>query len=62
MDSLRVYVKGGAGGTGLPKLDGVGGNGGNVYVRATDRMESLQQVRSHNTTQRYTAQAGQCST
>ncbi|KAJ8958882.1 hypothetical protein NQ318_019650 [Aromia moschata] len=35
-DSLRVFVQGGAGGNGLPKFGGVGGNGGNVIVVGKD--------------------------
>lgn len=31
LDSLRIYAKGGFGGTGLPKYGGVGGQGGCVY-------------------------------
>jgi serine/threonine-protein kinase OSR1/STK39 len=32
IDTLRLHVKGGAGGMGYPKYGGVGGAGGNVYV------------------------------
>lgn len=32
LDSLRLYVKGGAGGMGYPKYGGFGGAGGDVYV------------------------------
>ncbi|GBP56854.1 GTP-binding protein 10 homolog [Eumeta japonica] len=31
LDSLRIHVKGGTGGTGLPKYGGLGGQGGCVY-------------------------------
>lgn len=34
IDSLRIRVKGGSGGHGLPKYGGVGGNGGDVYLEA----------------------------
>ena len=34
IDSLRGFVKGGAGGTGLPQVGGLGGRGGDVYVEA----------------------------
>ncbi|CAF4371471.1 unnamed protein product, partial [Adineta steineri] len=33
IDKLRVYVRGGRGGTGLKKYGGIGGQGGNVLVR-----------------------------
>jgi len=61
IDSLRIYVKAGTGGTGLPKVDGVGGVGGNIYVRASEKIESLQEVRRINQSQRYIAPAGECS-
>ncbi|KOC68835.1 GTP-binding protein 10 like protein [Habropoda laboriosa] len=32
IDSLRLHVAGGAGGSGLPRYGGIGGAGGNVYV------------------------------
>lgn len=32
LDSLRLYVQGGAGGQGLKKITGVGGKGGDVYL------------------------------
>ena len=35
IDSLRVYVKGGHGGNGMPKYGGVGGKGGDVIIKAT---------------------------
>ncbi|KAG8573766.1 hypothetical protein GDO81_012539 [Engystomops pustulosus] len=34
VDNLRILVKGGAGGMGLPRLGGEGGKGGDVYVVA----------------------------
>ena len=61
MDSLRLYVKGGTGGTGMPGLDGVGGDGGNIYVRATEKISSLHEVRRNNSSQRYYADPGDCS-
>ena len=62
VDSLRLYVKGGTGGTGLPPVDGVGGNGGNIYVRATESISSLHEVRRNNISQRYSADPGDNST
>lgn len=38
MDNLRLYVRGGTGGMGLPRLGGQGGNGGDVWVVATKNM------------------------
>ncbi|KAG8010061.1 GTP-binding protein 10 [Nibea albiflora] len=38
MDNLRLYVRGGSGGMGLPRLGGQGGNGGNVWVVASKKM------------------------
>ena len=61
MDSLRLYVKGGTGGTGLPALDGVGGDGGNIYVRATETISSLHEVKRNNNSQRYYADPGDSS-
>ncbi|XP_075965626.1 GTP-binding protein 10 isoform X1 [Anarhichas minor] len=38
VDNLRLYVRGGGGGMGLPRLGGIGGNGGDVWVVATKNM------------------------
>uniref|UniRef100_V5GJC9 Putative gtp-binding protein 10 n=1 Tax=Ixodes ricinus TaxID=34613 RepID=V5GJC9_IXORI len=38
-DKLRLNVRGGNGGTGLPRFGGVGGEGGSVYVQAKDKVE-----------------------
>ncbi|KAL1512507.1 hypothetical protein ABEB36_002089 [Hypothenemus hampei] len=56
-DSLRVFVSGGAGGNGLPKFGGIGGNGGNVIVEAKEGI-TLENVFKQNRTKRYVAQAG----
>ena len=61
IDSLRIYVKGGSGGAGLPPVDGVGGHGGSVYIRASEEVSNLHDVRRRNTKQRYVAQAGEDS-
>jgi len=61
IDSLRVYVKGGTGGAGLPPVDGVGGHGGNIYVRANEEISSLHHVRRKNNSQRYLADPGEDS-
>lgn len=41
LDSLRLLVKGGAGGMGLPKYGGVGGKGGDVYVQTDKSMNEI---------------------
>ena len=61
IDTLRVYVKGGTGGAGLPPVDGVGGHGGSVWVRASEKIGSLHDVRRKNMSQRYIADVGEDS-
>ncbi|XP_070154174.1 GTP-binding protein 10 homolog [Polyergus mexicanus] len=36
IDTLRLHVRGGTGGAGLPRYGGIGGAGGNVYMIAKD--------------------------
>ncbi|XP_066999815.2 GTP-binding protein 10 homolog isoform X2 [Anabrus simplex] len=36
IDSLRLHVRGGAGGNGLPRYGGIGGKGGDIYVEAKE--------------------------
>lgn len=36
IDSLRLYLKAGAGGMGYPKYGGVGGAGGDIYIVAKE--------------------------
>jgi GTPase involved in cell partitioning and DNA repair len=61
IDSLRIYARGGHGGTGLPRVNGVGGSGGNVYVKAVEKVKDLSEVRLKNTKQRYLAEPGENS-
>jgi len=61
LDGLRIYVRGGRGGTGLPRVDGVGGAGGDVYIRADENVKDLAAVRRKNTEQRYLAEHGENS-
>ncbi|CAG9814062.1 unnamed protein product, partial [Phaedon cochleariae] len=56
-DNLKIYVQGGAGGNGLPKFGGVGGNGGNVVVAAKEDI-SLETVFKSNKTKQYIAKGG----
>lgn len=45
IDSLRLHVRGGAGGMGLPRYGGVGGRGGHVYLVAKEG-ETLKRMSS----------------
>ncbi|XP_043596670.1 GTP-binding protein 10 homolog isoform X2 [Bombus pyrosoma] len=38
IDSLRIHVTGGTGGSGLPAYGGIGGTGGNVYLVSKERL------------------------
>ena len=44
VDSKRILVRSGAGGTGLPKFGGIGGNGGNIYVQVDKDKKSLRDM------------------
>ena len=41
VDSLKISVKAGSGGSGFPKYGGLGGKGGDVYLRGTGSLQSL---------------------
>ncbi|CAF0865040.1 unnamed protein product [Adineta steineri] len=60
IDKLRVYVRGGRGGTGLKKYGGIGGQGGNVLVRGKRHL-TLKNVYEKNLTKRYLAPDGENS-
>ncbi|XP_076277571.1 GTP-binding protein 10 homolog [Lasioglossum baleicum] len=45
IDSLRIHVKGGIGGSGLPRYGGVGGAGGNVFLVSEEGL-TLEMVKS----------------
>ncbi|KAM5157938.1 GTP-binding protein 10 [Mantella aurantiaca] len=50
IDNLRVLVKGGAGGMGMPRLGGVGGKGGDVWMVAKHgvTMKNIKDKCAHN--------------
>nr|CAD7261253.1 unnamed protein product [Timema shepardi] len=48
LDSLRLYVRGGTGGMGLPKYGGVGGKGGSVYVMAKEEGDLKSVSKKHS--------------
>lgn len=57
IDTLRLHVRGGTGGAGLPRYGGIGGAGGNVYVVTKDRL-NLQDVVKNLKTKRIKASEG----
>ncbi|PSN39091.1 GTP-binding protein 10 [Blattella germanica] len=57
VDSLRIYVRGGAGGSGLPKYGGIGGKGGNVIILAKEG-ENLKKIVVANPIKRFIAGSG----
>ncbi|XP_022902264.2 GTP-binding protein 10 homolog [Onthophagus taurus] len=61
IDTLRLFVKAGSGGNGLPKFGGVGGQGGNVYLVGNENL-TLENVRSAHKTKKIAAKHGRNST
>lgn len=57
IDNLRLYVRGGSGGMGFPRLGGRGGDGGDVWVVATKDM-TLRKVKDQNPQKRFVAGVG----
>ncbi|XP_068591846.1 GTP-binding protein 10 isoform X2 [Cebidichthys violaceus] len=57
VDNLRLYVRGGSGGMGLPRLGGIGGNGGDVWVVATKNM-TLKRIKDKYPHKRFVGGAG----
>ncbi|GAB1859519.1 GTP-binding protein 10-like protein [Camponotus japonicus] len=57
IDTLRLHVRGGTGGAGLPRYGGIGGAGGNVYVVTKDRL-NLQDIVKDLKTKRIKASEG----
>lgn len=58
IDSLRVFVRGGAGGNGLKRMGGKGGKGGDVYVEASESLLALKTVRDAFPKKRFIGGAG----
>ncbi|KRT80230.1 hypothetical protein AMK59_6599, partial [Oryctes borbonicus] len=61
IDSLRLLVKGGSGGNGLPKFGGIGGQGGDVQLVAKEN-STLENIRSLYRNKRVVAKHGRDST
>lgn len=57
VDNLRLYVRGGSGGMGLPRLGGQGGKGGDVWVVAKNSM-TLKRVKDKYPQKRFLGGAG----
>ncbi|XP_023700303.1 GTP-binding protein 10 [Paramormyrops kingsleyae] len=57
VDNLRLYVKGGSGGMGLPRLGGQGGKGGDVWVIAKESI-TLKKVKDMYPQKRLVAGVG----
>ena len=60
LDNIRIYVRGGGGGQGLPRYGGRGGRGGHVYVVGSKNM-SLKKLVQQNPTKRFVAKSGENS-
>ncbi|MBN3315275.1 GTPBA protein, partial [Atractosteus spatula] len=60
VDNLRLYVKGGSGGMGLPRLGGQGGRGGDVWVVAEDSV-TLKRIKDRHPQKRFVAGVGENS-
>lgn len=57
VDNLRLYVRGGSGGMGLPRLGGHGGKGGDVWVVATKNM-TLKRIKDKYPQKRFVGGSG----
>ncbi|XP_076010045.1 GTP-binding protein 10 [Genypterus blacodes] len=57
VDNLRLYVRGGSGGMGLPRLGGQGGHGGDVWVVAAKDL-TLKRIKDKYPQKRFVAAAG----
>ncbi|KAM4580541.1 GTP-binding protein 10 [Odontesthes bonariensis] len=57
VDNLRLYVRGGSGGMGLPRLGGQGGNGGDVWMVATKSM-TLKRIKDKYPQKRFIGGSG----
>uniref|UniRef100_A0A672J3R9 GTP-binding protein 10 n=1 Tax=Salarias fasciatus TaxID=181472 RepID=A0A672J3R9_SALFA len=57
VDNLRLYVRGGSGGMGFPRLGGQGGDGGDVWVVATKDI-TLKRIKNKYPEKRFVAGVG----
>ena len=54
-------MRGGTGGQGLAKYNGIGGRGGDIYVIGGEELRTLMQVRQKFPTKRFSASTGEDS-
>lgn len=47
MDRLRLNIHAGRGGSGFPRYGGIGGSGGSVYLKASDKIELRDVVKEY---------------
>jgi len=59
-ESLRVHVRGGTGGRGLDKYNGIGGKGGDIFVVAEEKA-SLKKIFLLCPSKRFSAPTGEDS-
>ncbi|XP_056142466.1 GTP-binding protein 10 [Lampris incognitus] len=57
VDNLRLYVRGGSGGMGLPRVGGEGGRGGDVWV-AAKKSETMKRFHDRHPQKRFVAGVG----
>uniref|UniRef100_A0A2K6FE62 GTP-binding protein 10 n=1 Tax=Propithecus coquereli TaxID=379532 RepID=A0A2K6FE62_PROCO len=57
IDNLRLFIKGGSGGMGYPRLGGEGGKGGDIWVVAHKKM-TLKQLKDKYPQKRFVAEGG----
>lgn len=61
IDSLNIRVQGGTGGPGLPQYGGIGGKGGDVYIKASKQTLTLKDVQYKMPGTLYCASNGQAA-
>lgn len=61
VDFLQIQARGGAGGQGLPKYGGFGGDGGKVIIVASKKVKALRQVLEKYPKQMCKAETGEDS-
>jgi len=60
IDSIRLFVRAGTGGQGLPKFNGIGGRGGDIFVVGQEK-STLNNVKKQFPSKRFSANQGEDS-